>query len=393
MGNVYSRKGTKKLWIKYLQLGRVIRESTGTDNIVKARRMLRDREGDVVKGVPVNPNVGKITVDEAATDLLNDYSMNRKRTYKDAERRIKKHLAPFFGNRRLIAITTSDLRAYIANRQKEGTPVRRKREKATAIDRPDDAQTRRPVSAGEINRELTVLKRMFSLAVQSGKLIHKPHFPMLRENNVRAGFFEREQYLAVLPHLPEPMRPVVTFAFVTGWRINSEVLPLEWRQVDLKAGEVRLDPGTTKNLEGRVFYLTAELKKLLGDQRKLASRVQRQKDMIVQRVFFHHGTTKAGEAVDLAGHGISGSGFYHAWCRARIKAGCPGSIPHDFRRTAIRNMVRAGVPERVAMKLSGHKTRSVFDRYNIVSDGDLRDAAHRLETHPRTAAPARGGKS
>jgi integrase len=319
--------------------------------------------------------------------------MNRKKTRDDAERRIKKHLAPFLGNRRLITITTSDLRAYIAKRQKEGTPPRQKRGRAKPAEAPGDAEARRPVSAGEINRELTVLKRMFSLAVQSGRLVHKPHFPMLRENNVRAGFFEREQYLAVLPHLPEPMRPVVTFAFVTGWRINSEVLPLEWRQVDLKAGEVRLDPGTTKNLEGRVFYLTAELKKLLSDQRKTANRVQRQKKMIVPRVFFHHGTTKAGEALDLAGHGISGSGFYHAWCRARTKAGCPASIPHDFRRTAIRNMVRAGVPERVAMKLSGHKTRRVFDRYNIVSDGDLRDAARRLEDHPKAGTPAARSKS
>jgi integrase len=234
---------------------------------------------------------------------------------------------------------------------------------------------------------------MFSLAVQSGRLVHKPHFPMLRENNVRTGFFEHEQYLAVLPHLPEPMRPVVTFAYVTRWRINSEVLPLQWRQVDLKAGEVRLDPGTTKNMEGRVFYLTVELKKLLADQRKAANRVQPQKGMIVQHVFFHDGTTKAGDAAFLAGHSISSSGFYHAWCRARIKAGCPASIPHDFRRTAIRNMVRAGVPERVAMKLSGHKTRSVFDRYNIVSDGDLRDAARRLESHPKAGTPATRSKS
>ncbi len=232
---------------------------------------------------------------------------------------------------------------------------------------------------------------MFSLAVQSGRLIHKPHFPMLRENNVRAGFFEREQYLSVIAHLPEAMRPVVTFAYVTGWRINSEVLPLEWRQVDLKAGEVRLDPGTTKNMEGRVFYLTPELKRLLSNQRKAAIRIQRQKGMIIQRVFFHDGTTKAGEIAFLAGHAISASGFYHAWCRARTKAGCPASIPHDFRRTAIRNMVRAGVPERVAMKLSGHKTRSVFDRYNIVSDGDLRDAARRLAE--QSSAPAARSKS
>jgi integrase len=189
------------------------------------------------------------------------------------------------------------------------------------------------------------------------------------------------------------MRPIVTFAYVTGWRINSEVLPLQWRQVDLKAGEVRLDPGTTKNMEGRVFYLTAELKKLLTDQRKAANQIQRRKGMIVQHAFFHDGNTKAGEIAFLAGHAISPSGFYHAWCRARVKAACPASIPHDFRRTAIRNMVRANVPERVAMKLSGHKTRSVFDRYNIVSDGDLRDAARRLEDHPGPATPATRSKS
>ena len=212
---------------------------------------------------------------------------------------------------------------------------------------------RKPVSAGEINRELTVLKRMFSLAVQAGKLLRKPHFPMLRENNVRAGFFERDQCLSVPRHLPTSMQPVVTFAYVTGWRIASEVLPLQWRQVDLKAGEVRLDPGTTKNLEGRVFYLTSEL---LKAQRKAAVRIQRRKNMIVPHAFFHDVPTKSGDVGHWSGHAIAPSGFYHAWCRARIAAGCPGSIPHDFRRTAIRNMARAGIPERVAMKLSGHKS-------------------------------------
>ena len=136
------------------------------------------------------------------------------------------------------------------------------------------------------------------------------------------------------------------------------------RQVDLRVGEVRLDPGTTKNREGRVFYLTPELHQLLKEQRAAADEIRRQKKMIVRHVFFHRDVTKAGVPGHWAGNGISEDGFYHAWRTARVAAGCPGSIPHDFRRTAIRNMVRAGIPERVAMKLSGHKTRSVFDRYN-----------------------------
>ncbi len=378
MGSVYRRKGTDKLWIKYTQHGRTIRESTETDNMVEARRMLRNREGLVAKGLPVTPDVGRVTFDEAVADLLNDYALNQRKSTDDTRRRIEKHIRPFFGNRRMISITTADLRAFVAKRQKDGVVVRRRR--AGKVPPGEDAivEVWLPVSAAELNRELTTLKRMFSLAVQAAKLHYKPHFPMLRENNVRKGFFERDQYLAVLKHLPEAMRPIVTFAYVTGWRINSEVLPLQWRQVDLAAGEVRLDPGTTKNGEGRVFYLTPELQALLQAQRDRADEIQRDLSMIVQHVFFHQPAMKDGSLGMRAGKGISGHGFYQAWRRARSKAGCPGSIPHDFRRTAIRNMVRAGIPERVAMALSGHKTRSVFDRYNIVSDGDLRAATARL---------------
>lgn len=378
MGSVYRRKGTDKLWIKYTQHGRTIRESTETDNMTEARRMLRNREGLVAKGLPVTPDVGRVTFDEAVADLLNDYALNQRKSTDDTRRRIEKHIRPFFGNRRMIAITTADRRAFVAKRQKDGVVVRRRRAGKVPPGESAIVDVWQPVSAAELNRELTTLKRMFSLAVQAAKLHYKPHFPMLRENNVRKGFFERDQYLAVLKHLPEAMRPIVTFAYVTGWRINSEVLPLQWRQVDLPVGEVRLDPGTTKNGEGRVFYLTPELQALLQAQRERADEIQRDLSMIVQHVFFHQPAMKDGSLGLRAGKGISGHGFYQAWRRARTKAACPGSIPHDFRRTAIRNMVRAGIPERVAMALSGHKTRSVFDRYNIVSDGDLREAARRL---------------
>jgi integrase len=140
-----------------------------------------------------------------------------------------------------------------------------------------------------------------------------------------------ELYGATAPQTVMSIMSTPTCVAFTGWRINSEVLSLQWRQVDLKAGEVRLDPGTTKNLEGRVFYLTSELKELLKAQPKAADRIQRRKGMIVQHVFLHDVPTKDGAVGFWSGHAIAPSGFYHAWCRARIAAGCPGSIPHDFR--------------------------------------------------------------
>jgi integrase len=250
----------------------------------------------------------------------------------------------------MASITTSDVRAYVAHRQ--ATPI--------VIGKGDDRRERQ-VSNAEINRELTILKRMFSLAMQAGKLMSRPHIALLREDNVRTGFLEREQYEAVLEHLPPALKPVITFAYITGWRIPSEVVKLQWRQVDFNGGTIRLDPGTTKNREGRVFPMTAQLRKLLKKQRTGS----RRRPSIVPWVFHRQGEP----IVSLL----------KAWKAACVAAGCPGLIPHDLRRTAVRNLVRAGIPERVAMQMTGHKTRSVFERYNIVSEGDLTAAGRRLD--------------
>ena len=147
----------------------------------------------------------------------------------------------------------------------------------------------------------------------------------------------------------------------------------------MKAGEVRLDAGATKNGEGRVFPFTAELRRVFEDQQAIAERLKRESETIVRYVFCYTAGQKAGKR-------ITESGFNKAWRKARVAAGCPGRIPHDFRRTAVRNLVRAGVPERVAMQLTGHKTRAVFERYNIVSSNDLRDAALRLDVYASTTA-------
>src|SRR5688572_4517235 len=229
------------------------------------------------------------------------------------------------------------------------------------------------VSNAEINRELTLLKRMFTLAVQARKLLHKPWIPLLEERNRRTGFFELEQLHAIMARLPESLRPVIEFAYLTGWRVPSEVLTLEWRQVDFDANAIRLDPETTKNRDGRVFHMTDDLRELLKAQLSKQEELKKA-GHVVPWVFFRlvakcRGGKKSPKPIKA---------FTKAWKAACVAAGCPGRIPHDFRRTADRNMVRRGVPERVAMQLAGHKTRSVFDRYNIVSEGDLRTAAQLL---------------
>jgi len=155
----------------------------------------------------------------------------------------------------MAGISTADVRAFIAAR------LERRR-------------------LGRDQPELALLKRMYTLAIQAGKLLTRPHVPLLAENNVRTGFFEREQFDSVIGHLPEPLRPMVTFAYVTGWRIPSEVLTLQWRQVDLEAGTVRLDPGTTKSGEGRVVHLTADLRTLLESQRAITDAYQRERQKI-----------------------------------------------------------------------------------------------------------------
>jgi integrase len=127
-----------------------------------------------------------------------------------------------------------------------------------------------------------------------------------------------------------------------------------------------------------VFPFTSELRQVLEEQLQVAERLKKA-GVITPYVFFYTADKKTGQR-------ITESGFNKAWRKARVAAGCPGRIPHDFRRTAVRNLVRAGVPERVAMQLTGHKTRAVFERYNIVSAGDLRDAARRLDTYASSAA-------
>ena len=240
MGSAYLRG--QIWWIKYYRNGRAMRETSRSGRQSDAKKLLAIREGDIARGLPIGPRQARITVAELLEDVKLDYMVNRKKSYDDLEGRCRLHLLPFFGMCRASSVTTDEVRSYIRMRQKAGA------------------------TNGTINRELTALKRAYSLATQGGKLLWKPHIPILEEDNVRQGFFEYSQFLEILCHLPSHVQPVVRFAHITGWRSLSEILPLQWNQVDFADETIRLEPGTTKNKQGRIFPMTVELRHLLEEQ-------------------------------------------------------------------------------------------------------------------------------
>ncbi len=367
MGTIYKRKWKDKdgnwvegdiYWIKYYRHGKPYRESSKSNKITKAEKLLRKREGEIADGKLPGIYFDKVTFNQLAGDFLTDYRINGRDTLSKAERSVK-YLKKFFGDMKATEVTTDKVKTYIEKRKEND------------------------FSNASINRELAALKRMFHLAAECTppKVSMIPYIPMLKESNIRKGFFEPHEYRALKDAIPEELRPLITFAYHSGWR-KAEILDLTWDKVDLKEGTVRLYPGDTKNEEGRTLYLLEEMKNL-----------QAKRQLGCPHVFHRNGQPIRD--------------FRGAWVTACIEAGLcevlkdeqgkpvlvkdnkgnekvvkvPTKIFHDFRRTAIRDMVGSGVSERVAMRISGHKTRSIFDRYNIVNDQDLRDAARKKHAY------------
>lgn len=331
---------SKVYWIKYYRNGKAERENAHSADFTVAKRLLQSREGDICRGIPVSAQMGRVKIDELTTDVVVNYRINHKKSLSDVERRLRKHIIPFFGGRRAVSITTSTIERFILSRQEQRA------------------------SNAEVNRELAILKRAFSLGVRAGKILSKPYIAALKENNTRIGFFEENQFKAVNRHLPLPLQRLMTFYFITGCR-KQEGLTLQWRQVDMRTGTVLLDPGTTKNDEGRVFPFTHELRELLESQRADTDKLQKEKKIVCPWVFHRNG--------------IPIKSYDGSWRSACTAAGVPGRNVHDFRRTTVRRLEQAGVSRSVGMKLTGHKTESVYRRYAIVSQSDLEDATRRLD--------------
>jgi integrase len=353
-------------YIRYYDLrGRRRLESTHQSDKAEAEKQLRRRLSAKDAGVSPDAASGKLTLREALDDVMNDYRTNKRRSTANVQRRIDKHVLPAFGERRrMITITTADLRAFVVERQRE--------------ERDDQNRvTKRPASNAEINRELAVIRRAFRLAVQTGRLVQAPYVPMLQEHNVRTGFLEPDQFAAICAHLPNDLRPVVRFAYATGWRCKSEVLPLEWRHIDWAGRCVRLDPSMTKNGEGRSFPFTTEIEQILTDQLAERDRLKATDQKVVPFVFHRHGKRIRS--------------FWKAWAQARTAAGYPTALIHDMRRSAVRRFERASVPRVAAMSMVGHKTESIYRRYAIVDEAMQREAAARLDAYLGTPVPPSKG--
>ncbi len=323
-------------WIKYHRHGHPFRESTRTTDCRKAERMLSTRLAEINQGTFMGPQLERTKVDELAVMFVRDYRINGRKSLTDAETRWNRHLKPFFGGMRAFDVSSEQLARYVDKRQQA------KAANAT------------------INRELAALKRMFRLGQYSTppKVVRVPKFPKLAENNVRKGFLEDGQYRKLIEYCSELwFRSLVECGRTYGWRV-SELLSMGVNQLDLAQRVIRLEPGTTKNRDGREVLMTDSVHKLLSA--------------------LVHG--KASEDyVFTRSNGKPVRDFRGTWQNACAHAGVPELLFHDLRRTGARNLRRAGVPEGIIMKIGGWRTRSVFERYAIVSRSDMNDAILKLQ--------------
>ncbi len=301
-----------------------------------AKRELKFREGQIAEGKRPIAHIEKVTFDHLSQLVIDDYTINKKRSLEDVERHIRQ-LSEHFKGVPAIYIDSDRIEKYIKARVKDGL-----------------------TNAG-INRELSTLKRMFHLgAKRTPPKVHSiPVIPHLDENNVRTGFLEHKDYLKLKSQLPEYLRLPLTIAYHTGVRWG-EVSTLTWNMVNLTDGSIHLKPINTKNKDPRIVYLTGEFYQEIATQKD-------KRDSLFPEcpyVCFRNGK----RLIDCG----------TAWNSACERAGQGGLLFHDLRRSGCRNMIQAGVDEKTAMLISGHKTSDVFKRYQIINESNLKDASEKV---------------
>ena len=362
-GGLFKMKGSDNWYAQYYQDGRQIRVSTKTTVKAEALQELRRLMGDRDNGRTPESERRKLRYADLRAVLIDSYVAQGNKSLKskaDGSESIVGlgALDTFFGFKR----ETVDGKFVVTDK---GTPV----SQITTDAARRFVRQRRDEGAGNamINRSLAALRRMLRLAKRDGKIHDVPYIEFQKEPPARKGFLERDKFDELVNLLPTHLKPLVTFLYYCGTRIG-ETLQIEWSQVNLDAREIQLEPEQTKTSEARILPLPSVLVNMLAEIEPKTGRV------------------------------FSGTNLRKEWMTAcascglgtKIVEGKPypfykGLTLHDLRRSAVRNLRNAGVPENVAMTISGHKTRSVFERYNIGSTEDVRDAMRRVETASLTA--------
>jgi integrase len=346
---VYQRTGRKPWWIKYYDRnGKALYESSGSNSRSDAERLLKKRLAEVASGRRlVGAAVERTTFEELERLIVDDYQLRRRKSL-DSLLQSFRALRRHFGGWRAIDIGYAELTHYASQRLSECKPA-------------------------TVRREVVLLHRAFVLGRGAEKVSQIPRFPTISVDNARSGFFEPDEWHEIRERLPVHHQDACDFANLTGWRI-MEVFGLRWADVDFQTGFVRLAGRKTKSGRARSFPFRAmpELHALLERRRAQTDVAQRAGERIIPHVFH-----------DADGRALFGAdqrpkkSFRRAWRRACLDAGYPGRIPHDFRRTVVRNLERSGVARSVAMELIGHRTESVYQRYDIVAERDLAEGVAR----------------
>lgn len=316
-----------------------------------AEKILDDRLRQTVNhrlGVErfVGPRQDRVTVSEILKEMIQDCETRGLRSLRTTKAQVV-HLTEFFGHDLAVTVTADRIRRYIAARKET------------------------KAAPATIDRETEKLNRAFSLAVRDGKLAFRPAIPKLLRphENARQGFVERAQFEAIKANLGDAdTADFVEWLYATGMR-KGEALSLTWEAFDRETWTLRLHARDAKTRRGRVLALEGILRSVI--ERRLKAR-----RLDIPRIFFRAEHERRSQRFDTQ-WGAMGD-FSKLWRAACKKAGVAGLRLHDLRRSAVRNLIRAGVPQTVAMAISGHETEAMFRRYNITSEEDLRDAARRV---------------
>ncbi len=367
-GRIFTRKASSYLWIAYYHRGKEHREvarylrtgekieATADKAQRHAEKFLNHRLGEMAAEKHggrsfVGPQQERITVAELLDALKADYKLRGKWSNRIASS--MKPVREHFGSWRAVQVTGEAVDKFISELL-TGDPVQEIPPKAPAT----------------VNRSTQLLAQAYKLAIRRSQLATAPPVRHLSEaGNARQGFFTEKEFRTLLEHLPDHLNDFVRFAYLTGWR-KGETASLRWEDVD--GDVIRLRSENSKNREGRTVPLVGELTELM-ERRKAARRVVRKKRPVVLSEFVFH---RNGKRIDS---------IRTAWATACEFANVPRRLFHDLRRCAVRNMVRAGVPTDVARSISGHKTASIFSRYNIVAEDQKRDALERTQGYLREA--------